>query len=154
VKSRAYWSLGGRFEIKAGAAETRNQWCMCEADMTKLAEPPLHVHHTEDEAWYVLSGKLTFHIGERTQEAPPGTFVFAPRNLPHWFTVDEEPARVLVFASPGGAFERIVEQTGVPADTATGPLPPDPAAIAEPLRANGVEILGPPPGGLAGGRHH
>jgi len=144
--SRAFWALGGRFETLAGVAETGNGYSMFEAVMTKLAEPPLHVHHGEDEAWYVLSGKLTFHIGDQVHVAPPGTYVFAPRDVPHWFTVDEEPTRVLVFASPGGAFERIVGETGVPVESHPGPVPPDPATLAEPLRRNGVEILAPPPG--------
>ena len=50
--------------------------------MTKLAESPLHVHHDEDEAWYVLDGKLKFHVGDQVFEALPGTFVFGPMDRP------------------------------------------------------------------------
>ena len=61
----AFWSLGGLFDIKAAGTDTRNQYSVFEALMTKLAEPPLHIHHREDEAWYVLDGKLTLHVGRR-----------------------------------------------------------------------------------------
>jgi quercetin dioxygenase-like cupin family protein len=51
--------------------------------MTKLAEPPPHFDHKEDEARYVLVGKLTVHIGDLVLEAVPGTLVFAPRDIRH-----------------------------------------------------------------------
>lgn len=39
---------------------------------------PLHVHHSDDEAWYVLEGRLRFTLGEREVEATAGGAVFAP----------------------------------------------------------------------------
>jgi mannose-6-phosphate isomerase-like protein (cupin superfamily) len=44
---------------------------------------PLHVHHSDDEAWYVLEGKLRFRIGEEMCEAGPGDAVLASRGTPH-----------------------------------------------------------------------
>ena len=139
----SYWSLGGRFTIKAGGDATGESLAAVEAVFTKLAEPPLHLHHAEDEAWYVLEGKLTFTIGERRTEAGPGDFVFAPRDVPHAFTVDVEPSRVLVVTTPAG-FDRLVADAGVPVADSTGPLPIDPERIG-PLQARyNFEILGPP----------
>jgi len=40
---------------------------------------PLHVHHRDDEAWYVLSGTLEFRLGDDQIEAPPGAAVLARR---------------------------------------------------------------------------
>lgn len=68
----------------------------------RSAEPPLHIHHRKDEAWYILDGKMTFYVGDAVIEAIAGCFAFAPRGIPHTFTVDVEPTRVLVFASPAG----------------------------------------------------
>lgn len=39
--------------------ETRPDWPIA----------PLHVHYQDDEAWYVLEGRLGFRIGEETLEA-------------------------------------------------------------------------------------
>ncbi len=50
-------------------------------------EPPLHVHHREDEPWYILDYKMTFHIADEILEATAGCFAFAPRRTPHTFTV-------------------------------------------------------------------
>jgi mannose-6-phosphate isomerase-like protein (cupin superfamily) len=44
---------------------------------------PLHVHHADDEAWYVLDGALRFRIGEETVEVGPGGAVMAPKGTPH-----------------------------------------------------------------------
>ena len=44
---------------------------------------PLHVHHGDDEAWYVLEGRLRFRIGDQVREAGPGQAVLAPKGTPH-----------------------------------------------------------------------
>ncbi|MDE3132259.1 MAG: cupin domain-containing protein [Acidobacteriota bacterium] len=44
---------------------------------------PLHVHHADDEAWYVLEGALRLRVGERTFEAGPGSAVMAPKGTAH-----------------------------------------------------------------------
>lgn len=142
---RGFWSLGALFDIKASGVDTRNLFALSEAIMTKLAEPPLHVHHAEDEAWYVLQGKLTFHVGDVVLDATPGTFVFAPKDIPHWFSVDVEPSRVLVITSPGGGFEKIVEEGGLAEEESAGPVPPDPQKLMGLAGKYQFEILGPPP---------
>jgi len=44
---------------------------------------PLHVHHADDEAWYVLEGVLRLRIGDKTYEAGPRSAAFAPKGTPH-----------------------------------------------------------------------
>ena len=44
---------------------------------------PLHVHHADDEAWYVLDGLLRFRIGDEMREVGPGGAVLAPKGAPH-----------------------------------------------------------------------
>jgi len=44
---------------------------------------PLHVHHEDDEAWYVLEGALRFRFGEETLEVGAGDGVLAPKGVPH-----------------------------------------------------------------------
>ena len=44
---------------------------------------PLHVHHGDDEAWYVLEGRLRLRIGDQVREAGPGQAVLAPKGMPH-----------------------------------------------------------------------
>ncbi|WP_249305897.1 cupin domain-containing protein [Lederbergia citrea] len=58
---------------------------------------PLHIHHEDDEAWYVLEGTLGFQIGEETIEAHANDGVVVPRGTPHTFWNPKEiPARYLI----------------------------------------------------------
>ena len=61
----------------------------------------LHVHHTDDEAWYVLEGTLGFRLGEKTVEAPAGSAVLAPAGMPHaYWNAGPGRARYLLVGSP------------------------------------------------------
>jgi len=46
---------------------------------------PLHLHHNDDEAWYVLEGMLSVRVGDRDLEANAGSAVFVPRGTPHTY---------------------------------------------------------------------
>jgi mannose-6-phosphate isomerase-like protein (cupin superfamily) len=62
---------------------------------------PLHVHHADDEAWYVLEGELGFRLGNDEVRAPAGSAVLARRGTPHtyWNAGDIE-ARYLLVMTP------------------------------------------------------
>ena len=53
------------------------------------SSPPMHIHHDEDEAWYLLEGRMRFRCGDDELLAEPGSFVFAPRGIPHSLLVEE-----------------------------------------------------------------
>ena len=59
----------------------------------------LHVHHSDDEAWHVLEGELTFHYPDRTEAAGPGTTVFVPAGVVHSYTAGAD-ARYLIVLTP------------------------------------------------------
>ena len=46
---------------------------------------PLHLHRSDDEAWYVLEGTLHVRRGEEVVEAHPGSAVLVPRGTPHTY---------------------------------------------------------------------
>ena len=59
----------------------------------------LHVHHSDDEAWHVLDGQLTFRYADRTETVGPGTTVFVPAGVAHTYTADGD-ARYLIILTP------------------------------------------------------
>jgi mannose-6-phosphate isomerase-like protein (cupin superfamily) len=72
--------------------------------------PPLHLHPSFDEGFYVLQGELTLRVGDDLLTAGPGTFAFAARGTPHTFAnLSGESARVLIICTPAG-FERYFER--------------------------------------------
>jgi hypothetical protein len=46
---------------------------------------PLHVHHRDDEAWYVVEGTLRVKRGDEEVEAHAGGAVFVPRGTPNTY---------------------------------------------------------------------
>jgi mannose-6-phosphate isomerase-like protein (cupin superfamily) len=58
---------------------------------------PFHVHHADDECWYVLDGRLGFRVGGEEIEAGPGDAVFVPAGTPHtYWNAQDGPARYLL----------------------------------------------------------
>src|SRR5215467_11382489 len=84
---------------------------------------PYHVHHLEDEAFYVLEGEIAFVCDGKWIKGGPGAYVFGPREIPHGFKViGTAPARMLLMCAPAG-FERFVRELSTPLDAV--PAPPE-----------------------------
>jgi mannose-6-phosphate isomerase-like protein (cupin superfamily) len=63
----------------------------------------LHQHEREDEAWFVLQGRMRVWVGDAEIDAEPGSFVLAPRGVPHTFA--REPGsdfKLLLLIAPAG----------------------------------------------------
>jgi Cupin domain len=116
-----------------------------------MEESLLHVHHFEDEGFYILEGEMTFYVGEETIKAPPGSYLFGPKDIPHALSVDSGPARLLFILSPAG-MEGVIREMGEPARELIIPPPleeePDEAEMGRLMAIAakyGGEMLGPPP---------
>src|SRR6195256_4148484 len=112
----ARWWFGMLAEIKATAADTGGLFTLVEVTCGAGYEAPLHVHHREDEGFWILDGGVTFEVGGTTLEAGAGDYAFGPRGLPHRFKVGDQCCRILFILTPGG-FEDLVRATSVPAET-------------------------------------
>jgi mannose-6-phosphate isomerase-like protein (cupin superfamily) len=142
----AIWFLGTLMTLKATGAMTGNAFGLIEQLLPAGFAPPPHVHHSEDEAFYILEGHLVFTCGDHTWDAPVGTFVFLPRNIVHGFrVVGDQPACLLQFNTPAGLEQMFVE-AGDPALERT--LPPGGPPQIEKLLAlterYGFEVAAPP----------
>ena len=56
--------------------------------------------HTEDEVYYIVSGRATIRVGDEDQQVEPGTTVFVAANVEHRFHTITEDLKVLVFFAP------------------------------------------------------
>ena len=130
--------------IKATAADTGGQMTIIEITEPPGVQAPLHVHHREDEAFWLLEGDVTFEVGDTTIAAHAGDYVFGPRDIPHRYTVGDTGCRMLFIMTPGG-FEDLVTAMSEPARSRTLPPPseeePDWERVAAIARAHGNELL-------------
>jgi quercetin dioxygenase-like cupin family protein len=142
-----FWFFGGLTTIKADGAGTGGRMMLTEHTAPRGSGSPLHVHHNEDEWFYVLEGELTIWVAGQTVVAPAGAFVFGPRDVPHTFIVSSDRARFLLVTQAAG-LEGFVRTLGTPAPVAEIPpapdAPPDMAPILRAAADHGLEILGPP----------
>jgi mannose-6-phosphate isomerase-like protein (cupin superfamily) len=56
--------------------------------------------HTEDEVYYVASGRAQIQVGDEDRAVGPGSIVFVAANVEHRFHSIEEDLSVLVFFAP------------------------------------------------------
>jgi quercetin dioxygenase-like cupin family protein len=129
--------------ILAGADSTNGSFSLVEASEDPGSAAPLHIHHGEAEAFYVLEGTIELTCGEDTLTAAAGDFVYSPKDLPHRYAVvGDEPARVLLlFSRPG--FESFFIEAGAPLDQPPAG-PPDPEAFRHLVEKYDMELLETP----------
>lgn len=140
----ARWWFAGLAVIRATAADTGGRMTIVEMTEPPGAEAPLHVHHREDEGFWILEGSATFEVGDTTIEASAGDYLFGPRDIPHRYTVGDAVCRMLFICTPGG-FEDLVIAMSEPAGRRTLPPAseeqPDVERIAAIAEAYGCELL-------------
>ena len=144
----AFSAVGDVYRILAAGAQTGGAYALCEARVLPGGGPPPHIHHREDEAFFVLEGEITFALGDRKVVAKPGSFIQGPRGIPHAFKNESNaPARMLILVTPPG-FEKFMAEFAQPVPSFdTPPLPVTPADIQKLLAVApkyGIEILPPP----------
>jgi quercetin dioxygenase-like cupin family protein len=140
------WFTNTEMTIKATAAATDGHLCLIETYAPAGHGPPMHVHHDEHEAFYVLEGEVAFVCGGEWLTGGSGTYVFGPRGVPHGFkVVGESAARILLLCAPGG-FEQFVLELGEP-EPAPGASPsaPDMGTLMAAAARFDIQILGPLP---------
>ena len=141
--------FGDTYVVKAAGAETGGTLAVIEAGLAPgSAGTPLHINTREDENYYVIEGTLTFRVGERTLEAPAGTFVHIPKGVvhTHWNATDA-PVRLLGFPAPAGFETFFADLAELMASMPPGP--PDMTRLAAVYENYGLRVVGPPPGSSA-----
>jgi quercetin dioxygenase-like cupin family protein len=144
-EGEARWWFGALAEIKVTAGQTGGLLSIIQITEAPNAVGPLHVHHREDEGFWILEGDVTFEVGDVTIEASAGDFAFGPRGIPHRYTVGDAGCRMLFIMTPGG-FEDLVREMSVPAESRTLPPAsdeePDWEHVAAVAKAHACELLG------------
>jgi quercetin dioxygenase-like cupin family protein len=145
-EGQSVWFASTRLTVKASSPSTGGSLTLIHATVAPGFASPLHVHHREDEAFYVLDGSVRYVCGDETFDAGARSFVFLPRDIPHAYkVVGDRPARWLLLGAPSGMEGYFIEG-GTPAlDGGISPQTIDPQKMAAVGARYGVETLGPPP---------
>jgi mannose-6-phosphate isomerase-like protein (cupin superfamily) len=122
--------------FKVVTADTKGALFVMENVISKRGGPPLHLHHNEDEYFYVLEGEFIVEIGGQRFQLGPGDSVLGPRQIPHAYAfVGSDAGRLLLTYAPANRMEEYFASRGEGSRYSTD---------AERFRAFGMELLGPP----------
>lgn len=146
-EGEAFWFFDCLVTAKATKETTAGRVTVLEHRANQGTGSPLHVHHNEDEWFYVMAGEVTFWVGGEVIVAPAGSFVYGPRDIPHTFMVSSDEAHFLLVTEPSG-FDEFVRSVGEPAPRREIPPPsadsPDIEALTRLAATFGIDIVGPP----------
>lgn len=110
TQARKALVFGVQVEILLGATDTGGTHSLYLVTPAPGTGAPPHVHHRDDETFFILEGEVEVLLGETWTPARPGATVYLPRGVPHAFrNATQEPAVFLAVATPGGHDEFFLE---------------------------------------------
>ena len=121
---------------KVSGQDTNGGLFLFEQTSLRKGGPPRHLHHRQEEWFYVMQGEYVFEVGEERMRLGPGDSLLAPRKMPHvWAYVGETPGKILIGFQPAGKMETFFQEAA---------KIPDFAANQKLYRACEMEVVGPP----------
>ena len=133
---------GRTTSIGLRGAATGDSIMMFEEIIPAGTKSTFHLHHDSDEVVYVVSGEVTFRIGDAVSSHGPGECAFVPRGAPHaWKSTGADTGRVLFLYTPARAGGLIEEQQRTGRKFASM----NEHELADILQRHGWELLGPSP---------
>jgi quercetin dioxygenase-like cupin family protein len=126
-------------DVKISGSDTDGDLAIFE--QTSLSQgkgTPLHIHHLQDEVFYVLEGSYYFQVGEEKIHMNAGDSIFLPRKVPHAWTQVSEKGKMTVIMQPAGKLENFfVTMSALDHE-------PSPEEVAKIFADNEMEVVGPP----------
>lgn len=102
--------LGDLVTVKIHSRDTGGVFSQIETSCGPHIGPPPHIHHREEETFFVIEGEFEFICGGERTTGGPGTVARLPRGVPHRFAnIGEAPGRLLVTITPGGFEDFLIE---------------------------------------------
>jgi quercetin dioxygenase-like cupin family protein len=144
-EGEAIWFNGAHVTVKVPGEWSDEAFSIVEVESTKGRATGLHTDPSH-ETFYILDGRLLFHVDGEQRHASAGDTVALRQGVPHAFLVVSETARFLVINTPG-THDRFFRDGGSPAedrDFSSAP-PPDSERTMASAQRHGVRFLGPPP---------
>ena len=135
--------LGGeKITMLLTGQDTDGKFAMIIDEVPPGEGPPLHIHHNEDETFYVLEGELELQVDEERFVVSAGSSIFMPRGIPHTFrNSGTQTAKSLVILTPSN-----LEGFFAEVEPLVSQDEPNMNAVLDIAGKYGLEIIGPPLG--------
>jgi len=131
-----------RIHCKVTTSDSRGSCSIFELAALPRYGPPRHVHHREEEWYYVLSGDFLFEAGCQQNHLPTGGSIWLPRDLAHcWANEGTTAGKLILMCQPAG-FEKFFDEAAqVPLYSQN---PAELQKLHELHAKYGMELVGPP----------
>ena len=126
-------------DIKVSTVDTLGGLTVTEITSFHKGGPARHLHHEQDEWFYVVEGEYVIEVGEKRYELGPGDSVLGPRKVAHvWAYVGEGTGRLIGALQPAGEIEGFFDNLATLGST------PEPEVLQRAFSSYGLELIGPP----------
>ena len=126
-------------DIKVSTLDTLGGLTVTEITSFGKGGPARHLHHEQDEWFYVVEGEYVIEVGEERYELGPGDSVLGPRKVAHvWAHVGEGTGRQIAALQPAGEIEAFFD------NLATLGSSPEHEELQRAFSSYGLELIGPP----------
>ena len=133
--------LGNPITIKIHGRDTGGAFALVECSDPTGGGPPPHIHHREDETFYVLEGEYEIVCGQEKFTAKQGAAALLPRDVPHTNrNISNATSKILVTLTPAG-FEQFFEEIGAMSPAEQSEIP----RVMGIAQRYGLEFLPPKP---------
>lgn len=132
--------MGGKFDCKVSSKDTGGDLLIDDTIRQEKGGPALHVHHFQDEWFYVIKGDFIVKVGDKIHTLTTGDSAFAPRSMPHAFAkTSEGEAQMMIAFQPTGSMEDFFLQMS----TLGSGIPKDQQQVLKELwKPHGMEVVG------------
>ncbi len=125
--------------MKVSGKDTNERFAIFEqTSLSPKRGTPLHVHHNQDEVFYILEGEYAFKVGEEMFNLKTGDSIFLPMKIPHAWTQVSTTGKMMVVLQPAGKLEEFFKTM------AAFKGEPTKEQIAKLFSDNEMQIVGPP----------
>jgi len=126
-------------DFKVSTLDTNGGLSVSELIDVEKGGPSRHLHHEQDEWFYVVEGEYVIEVGEERYELGPGDSVLAPREVAHvWAHVGEGTGRLIVALQPAGQIEEFFDELARLGSS------PGLEELRRAFSSHGMELAGPP----------
>ncbi|HJQ28354.1 MAG TPA: cupin domain-containing protein [Rubrobacter sp.] len=126
-------------DIKVSTLDTGGALSVAEITSLHKGGPARHLHHEQDEWFYIVEGRYVIEVGEERYELGPGDSLLGPRKVAHaWGHVGEGTGRLIAALQPAGEIEAFFEDLAKLGST------PEREELQRVFSSNGLELAGPP----------
>ncbi len=125
-------------DFKVSSLDTDGGLFIIENTNDRKGGPPQHLHHEQEEWFYVVESDYIIKIGDERHRLGPGDSILAPRRTPHvWAHVGDGKGRLIIAFQPAGAMEAFFNEMAQ-ANT------PSREELRVLFSSHGMEVTGPP----------